>query len=48
MDCGQIADKGKRVMPDCPKIVGIFIIPRIVCFHLVNLILQIKLQTGKL
>ena len=35
-------------MPDCAKIIGIFIIPRIVCFHPVNLFLQVKLQTGKL
>ena len=35
-------------MPDCPKIIGIFVIPRIVCFHPVNLILQIKLKACKL
>ncbi len=35
-------------MPDCPKVVGIFIISRIVRFYPVNLILQIKLQTGKM
>ena len=41
MDCGKITDQCVRIMPDCTKVIIVFIISRIISFNPVNLILQL-------